>query len=159
MWVILVGRKIKNMLSICCFRESRDVKPYTSLGRNLGLCTWQTFCCTITCWISLPLQGLKLGGTEKVFHIQHSLVQVPKLIFQPVWPGWNYQSSLWHPGWKLRLSKMKSQSKVVFEKICSENQAEILAWLSRLKLITTLNRLNFTLFTHTQKFMVSNIHQ
>lgn len=59
---------------------------------------------------------------------------------------------------------MKSQTKVVFEKICSENQAEILAWLtrkkfqSRLKLITALNRLNFTLFKHTQ-FMVSSIHQ
>lgn len=77
--------------------ESQEMlKPYTSLGRNLGLCTWQTFCCTITCWISLPLQDLKLGGTEKVLHIQHSPVQVPKLIFQPVWPGWNYQSSLWH---------------------------------------------------------------
>lgn len=35
---------------------------------------------------------------------------------------------------------MKSQSKVVFEKICSENQAEILAWLSRLKLITALKQ-------------------
>lgn len=54
---------------------------------------------------------------------------------------------------------MKSQSKVVFEKICSENQAEILAWLSRLKLITALNGLNVTLFTHKQKFVVSNFHQ